>query len=66
MKAEAAMKHTFISRTLTAVALCTGTACAFAHDGHGLQSPHWHATDSAGFIVVAVLATLAIWLSRDK
>jgi hypothetical protein len=36
-----------------------------AHPGHGaVQQWHWHATDTAGFVTVAALAALAIWLSR--
>ncbi len=36
----------------------------WAHEGHGLSGPHWHATDAWGFAVVAALIVLAIWLSR--
>jgi len=52
-----------IARTLiTAPALlATGV---FAHDGHGLAGTHWHASDTLGFVVVAVLAVVAVWLSR--
>jgi hypothetical protein len=40
-------------------------APAFAHPGHGaVQEWHWHATDTSGFLMVALLAGLAIWLSR--
>jgi hypothetical protein len=40
---------------------------AFAHPGHGaVQEWHWHATDTAGFLMVAVLAGIAIWWSRRK
>jgi hypothetical protein len=45
-------------------ALATG---AHAHAGHGAaQEWHWHATDTSGFLMVAVLAGLALWLSRGK
>ncbi|MBA2964917.1 MULTISPECIES: hypothetical protein [Ramlibacter] len=37
---------------------------ALAHDGHGLAGSHWHATDSAGLLLVAALAALALWFSR--
>lgn len=47
---------------LTAVA---GTA--LAHEGHGLPgSTHWHATDATGFILVAVIAGVVLWLARRK
>jgi len=41
---------------------------ALAHEGHGIDASmsatHWHATDTWGFVVVAALAALAIWMSR--
>ncbi len=40
------------------------SANALAHDGHGLFGPHWHATDTLGFLGLAVLVATAIWLSR--
>ena len=40
---------------------------AFAHSGHGaVHEWHWHATDTSGFLMVALLAGLAIWLSRGE
>jgi hypothetical protein len=47
--------------TLLAAATCLP---AFAHGGHGATTSHWHATDTAGFVLVALLAGLALWLSR--
>jgi hypothetical protein len=45
-------------------ALATG---AHAHPGHGAAAQwHWHATDTSGFLMIAVLAGLAIWLSRGE
>jgi hypothetical protein len=44
--------------------LCLVAALAAqAHDGHGLAGSHWHATDSWGFVAVALLVALAAWLS---
>ena len=38
-----------------------------AHPGHGAATEwHWHASDTSGFLMVAVLAGLAIWLSRGE
>ena len=54
------------TRFIAAAFLLAGSAAAFAHGGHGIEGSHWHATDSAGFLVVVVLATIALWLSRDK
>jgi hypothetical protein len=42
--------------------LCTTNA--LAHEGHGLEGSHGHATDALGFVAVAVGLALAIWLSR--
>ena len=56
-----------IQRLSVAATLLGCTAMAWAHDGHGMAGSHWHATDTAGFVVVVALATIAIWLSRgDK
>jgi hypothetical protein len=42
-------------------------APAYAHSGHGAVSEwHWHATDTSGFLMVAVLGALALWLSRGE
>ena len=49
------------------VAACAGlmgATAVFSHDGHGLQGIHWHATDTLGFIAVAAMVAVAIWLSR--
>ncbi len=47
-----------------ATILATLSAGAFAHDGHGLSGSHWHATDTAGLLLVGGVAALALWLSR--
>jgi len=39
---------------------------ALAHEGHGAEGVHWHATDTWGFFVTAALAAAAIWFSRKK
>ncbi len=52
------------SQTLLAVAATLATLPAFAHDGHGLFGSHWHPTDALGFVAVAGLIVLAVWLSK--
>ena len=37
---------------------------AFAHDGHGLGSTHWHATDALGFVVAAALVAVAVYFGK--
>ena len=40
---------------------------ASAHEGHGLPgTSHWHATDTLGLLLVAVLAAGAWLLNRRK
>jgi hypothetical protein len=39
---------------------------ALAHEGHGLGAPHWHATDTLGFVVLAVVVAAALWSTRRK
>jgi hypothetical protein len=47
-----------------AATLLTLAASAHAHPGHGVDSPwHWHATDTTGFVVMAVIAAIALWLA---
>jgi len=40
------------------------SAPALAHDGHGLAGSHWHATDTWGFVALAVGLAAAIWFSK--
>ena len=47
-----------------AVAAALTALPAFAHDGHGLFGSHWHPTDTLGFVAVAGLIALAVWLSK--
>jgi hypothetical protein len=45
--------------------LSTLSTTVHAHAGHGaVHEWHWHATDTAGFLTVAVLAAITLWLSR--
>ena len=58
------MKFHTIFKTAGLAGLATGSASALAHDGHGLFGSHWHATDALGFVALAGLIAVAIWLSR--
>ena len=56
-----------IARQLAAAAaLLPACITAFAHDGHGQAGSHWHATDTLGFVCVALLAALALWSARNQ
>ena len=39
---------------------------AFAHEGHGLEGAHGHATDAVGLVVAIVAVAAAIWFGRGK
>ena len=56
----------FANQLSIAAALLGACAAAMAHEGHGLAGIHWHATDTLGFVCVALLAALALWSARDK
>jgi hypothetical protein len=56
----------FAKQLSAATALLAITADAFAHGGHGMEGAHWHATDVSGFVLVVVLAALAIFFSRGE
>ena len=50
---------------LAPLLLTLAAGAAQAHPGHGeALAWHWHATDTWGFLLVAALGALAIWLSR--
>ena len=54
----------FTTKSIAVYALGMVATAVFAHDGHGLAGMHWHATDTLGFIAVAAMLAVAIWLSR--
>ncbi len=41
-------------------------AWAAAHTGHGLDEPHWHASDALGFLIAGVVAAGLAWWMRRK
>jgi hypothetical protein len=46
-----------------ALTLLAANGLALAHDGHGMQGGHWHATDLLGLVVGLAVAAL-VWRSR--
>jgi hypothetical protein len=53
--------------TLLAPLLAATATAASAHGGHGLPgTSHWHASDTLGLLLVAVLAAGAWIVSRRK
>ncbi len=49
-----------------ALAALAASGTALAHEGHGLNGPHWHATDAGVFVALLVAVGFAIWLGRRK
>jgi len=45
---------------------CLPLTQAWAHEGHGLTGPHWHAYDLLGLLAAAVVAVVgaALWSLR--
>lgn len=54
------MKRRWIGLAVLAPAL------AAAHEGHGPEGPHWHATDAWGFVALGLVIATALWLGRRK
>jgi hypothetical protein len=48
------------------IASALAAASAHAHEGHGIDGGHWHATDAVGFLVVGVVAAGLAWWMRRK
>ena len=47
--------------------LAVGHWSALAHEGHGMASSvHWHATDTLGFLGLAVVAAVVWFIGRGK
>ena len=60
------MTTTTFRLALAVSALFASATAAQAHDGHGLPGlSHWHASDSAGFVGLA-LAVALLWWARRK
>ena len=48
-------------QTTVALATLTVHASTWAHQGHGMEGSHWHATDSWGVLAAAVVAALVFY-----
>jgi hypothetical protein len=54
-------------KNIAIFAATTWAGSTFAHEGHAMTGAHWHATDVWGFVAMACVLGIAIWLSRgDK
>jgi hypothetical protein len=53
-------------KTLLASFAAWTAPLAFAHEGHGLEGSHGHATDAVGLVVALVAVAAALWFGRKK
>jgi len=51
-------------QTAAALATLASSAASWAHEGHGLEGGHWHATDVWGLLAVAAVG--AMYFYRRK
>jgi hypothetical protein len=49
-----------------ALSIAVAAPLAMAHPGHGLEEPHWHASDAVGFLIAGVVAAGLAWWMRRK
>ncbi len=55
-----------LSKLIALGVVNTWTVSAFAHEGHGLNGPHWHASDVWALVALAAAVGVAIYLSKGK
>ena len=53
-------------KLFTTAAAALATLPALAHEGHGMEGSHWHATDAVGLLLVAGVAVAAWLIMRGK
>ena len=51
-------------RKLATLAALAANATAWAHEGHGMEGSHWHATDVWGLLALA--AAVALYYHHRK
>ncbi|MEO6292443.1 MAG: hypothetical protein ABIO88_07450 [Burkholderiaceae bacterium] len=44
--------------------IITPARVLFAHDGHGFEGSHWHASDVFGFALLAAAICISLWFGR--
>lgn len=53
-------------KKLLLTTLAGATPWALAHEGHGLNGSHWHASDTWGFLLAGVVIAIVLWTRRGK
>ena len=55
-----------MKKFLVAAAVTQAASLAMAHEGHGMDFAHWHATDVWGFVALGAAVALVVWIRRGK
>jgi hypothetical protein len=58
------MNKLFTIKLIAIQAITTPATSIFAHDRHGLEGSHWHASDTFGFVILAAAIGLTLWFGR--
>jgi hypothetical protein len=58
------MNKSFTIKLIAIQTIISPYTSIFAHDGHGLQGSHWHASDTFGFAILAAAIGLTLWFGR--
>lgn len=58
------MNKLFTIKLIAIQAIITLTTSVFAHDGHSIEGSHWHASDTFGFLILAVAIGFTLWFGR--
>jgi hypothetical protein len=63
-KAEHFMNKSIAIKLIAISATIMPARVLFAHDGHGFEGSHWHASDVFGFALLAVAIGISLWFGR--
>jgi hypothetical protein len=58
------VKKSFAIKFIAIETTITPASILFAHDVHGLEASHWHASDVFGFALLGVAIGISLWLGR--
>ena len=60
------MNKSITIKLIAIQARITPATALFAHDGHGCEGSHWHASDVFGFALLAAAIGISLWFGRGK
>ena len=58
------MNKSFAIKFIAIQATIAPAKSIFAHDLHGMQGSHWHASDAFGFVILAAAIAISLWFGR--